>query len=253
MRDEGDRFVAWRLDDAPTSPETDLEDEWVERALLAYAHRSAARVGAEWFAAEFARREEDERLQLELSTQQRRAEAATEPSVEVTLVDASVEDAVVGGAPTGLGLAPPPQLQVVEVEPPPQPETVELEQTPKPVSHEAEPTPEPVSLDVEPAPSPPDVVPEPALQPAAFVAESVPEPAVIDIESAPQPAIRHPHVPRPPAPEPASPSKRRRGHRRRAEAPTPSFVISAPEWARMSPGARRLYGLDASPHAAGTT
>jgi hypothetical protein len=27
-------------------------------------------------------------------------------------------------------------------------------------------------------------------------------------------------------------------------------VISAPEWARMSPGARRLYGLDAAPQAA---
>ena len=32
---------------------------------------------------------------------------------------------------------------------------------------------------------------------------------------------------------------------KRVEAPTPSPAISAPEWARMSPGARRLYGLDA--------
>src|SRR5215471_17539663 len=101
MRDEGDRFVAWRLDDTAVTPEADLEEEWMERALLAYAHRSAARVGAEWFAAEFARRDEEERLQLERATLELGAdvEPAPDPSPEMTLVDASVEDAVVGGAP----------------------------------------------------------------------------------------------------------------------------------------------------------
>ena len=217
MRDEGDRFVAWRLDDAPATPGTDLEEERMERALLAYAHRSAARVGAEWFAAEFARRDEQERLQ-EAREAERLAltEPAPAPAPEITLIDASVENAVVGGAPTGLGLAP-------EPEPPPaQPAIVE-----------------PAVLPVEPV-----FAAAEAAAPEQMTAEAVtPEP------TPPQPAIRHPHVPRPPAPEPAMESKRRRRHRKRVETPAPSFVISAPEWARMSPGARRLYGLDASPHA----
>jgi hypothetical protein len=172
MRDEGDRFVAWRLSETPETFRVDLEDERMEHALLAYAQRSAARVGAEWFAAEFARREEDERLQREGAARSRETidEPVPEPSPEVTLVDASVEDDVVGGAPAGIGIEP---------MPPPAP-----------------------------------------------------------------PAMRHPHVPRPPAPEPAPEPKRRRRDRKRVEAPTPSPVISAPEWARMSPGARRLYGLD---------
>jgi hypothetical protein len=177
MRDEGDRFVAWRLDDASATLGTDLEDERLEHALLAYAQRSAARVGAEWFAAEFARREEDERSQREGAAGRR--DVVDEPlrnsTPEVALVDASVEDDVVGGAPTGLG-----------------------------------------------------------------------------IEPTPQPAKRHPHVPRPPAPEPATEPKRRRRDRKLVAAPTPSPAISVPEWARMSPGARRLYGLDASPHTAAT-
>ena len=174
MRDEGDRFVAWRLSETPETFRVDLEDERMEHALLAYAQRSAARVGAEWFAAEFARREEEERLQREGAVGSRGTvdEPVPGPSPEVSLVDASVEDDVVGGAPAGIGIEP------------------------------------------MPAPAPP--------------------------------AIRHPHVPRPPVPEPApEPKRRRRRDRKRVEAPTASPVISAPEWARMSPGARRLYGLDA--------
>ena len=203
MRDEGDRFVAWRLDDARATPETDPEQERMERALLAYAHRSAARVGAEWFAAEFARREEEDRLQEARAAQ--RSAARHEPDrdlvPEITLIDSSVENAVVGGAPTSLGLEP----RAAEPEPHLQPEA------PQPVIREA------------------------AAEPVT-----------------PDPPIRHPHVPRPPAPEPPSRSKPRRWRRERAEAPTPSFVISAPEWARMSPGARRLYWLDTPPPAAGT-
>src|SRR5215831_14183718 len=132
MRDEGDRFDAWRLDDAPTRPGTDLEDERMERALLAYAHRSAARIGAEWFAAEFARREEDDRLQEALAAERQAAldDSVPAPTPEITLVDASVEDDVVGGAPTGLGLAPLPEPEVVDLEPAPQPVTLDVEPIP---------------------------------------------------------------------------------------------------------------------------
>jgi hypothetical protein len=224
MRDEGDRFVAWRLDDASATLGTDLEDERMERALLAYAHRSATRVGAEWFAAEFARREEEDRLlEADAAAQQETAdEPIATPSPEMTLIDASVEDAVLGGAPMGLGLGPEPPPQSVTPEPM-IPEPAALEPVADPVVEPARPEPAPV-------------------EPVA--AESVtPEPI------APEPVMRHPHVPRPPAPEPTSQPKRRRGHRKQVEAPTPSFVISAPEWARMSPGARRLYGLDAAPPA----
>jgi hypothetical protein len=173
MRDEGDRFVAWRLDETPQTFRVDLEDERIEHALLAYAQRSAARVGAEWFAAEFARREEEERLQRQGALGSRKIvdEPVPESLPEVTLIDASVEDEVVGGAPAGLGIEPVP--------------------------------------------------------PAA------------------PPAMRHPHVPRPPALEPAPERKRRRRDRKLVETSTGSPVISAPEWARMSPGARRLYGLEA--------
>jgi hypothetical protein len=135
-------------------------------------------VGAEWFAAEFARREEDERLERERAVRwHTTVESDPVPSPDTGLIDASVEDDVVGGAPAGLGIAPMP-------------------------------------------PS----------------------------------AIRHPHVPRPPVSgsEPAPGSKRRRRDRGVASATTPSPAISAAEWARMSPGARRLYGVDASPEGTGT-
>jgi hypothetical protein len=227
MSGEGDRFVdAWRLGDAPeTSGSTSgsgTQDEEMERALLAYAQQSAARVGAEWFAAEFARREELERLELEVA--ERRRPIVDAPGLrsvpEIALVDASVEDQVVGGAPTSLGIAPPPPEQ----EPDPDPE----------------PEPQP-PLDPEPP-----LKPEPPLEPEPPL---VPKPP-LEPEPEPPPFMRHPHVPRPPSPEPAYESKRRR-RRKTVQVPTPQFVISAPEWARMSPGARRLYGVDAAPPAAG--
>src|SRR5689334_16430249 len=161
MRDEGDRFVAWRLDDAPGTPRADFEDERLERALLAYAQRSAARVGAEWFAAEFARREEEERLEEACAPGQ--CDSPDEPvahaTEEIALVDASVEDAIVGGAPTGLGLAP----------------------TPRPVIPEPASASEPVS--VEPARS------EQPMSEPAVSAPAEPE------RAEPKPAMRHPHVP----------------------------------------------------------
>jgi hypothetical protein len=127
----------------------------MERALLAYAHRSAARVGAEWFAAEFARREEDERVEREDAGWPTTADGwDPAASTDVGLIDASVEDDLIGGAPAGLGLAPLPQA----------------------------------------------VMPDPNI----------------------------------------------------AEESTPPPAISAAEWARMSPGARRLYGADAARNATGT-
>ena len=60
----------------------------------------------------------------------------------------------------------------------------------------------------------------------------------------PETVVRHPNVPRPPAAEPEQRSKR--GRRKRDRAPADEALppaISAPEWARMSPGARRLYGV----------
>ena len=71
-----------------------------------------------------------------------------------------------------------------------------------------------------------------------------PPPAPVP-EVEPTPVVRHAHVPRPPTVEPEPEAKRRRGSRRQSpEASTAPAHITAPEWARMSPGARRLYGLD---------
>lgn len=233
MRDEGDRFVAWRLDDAPATPETNLEEERMERALLAYAHRSAARVGAEWFAAEFARRDEEDRLQEAREAEELGAlnEPVPDAVPEITLIDASVENAVIGGAPTSLGLGPASEPATLEPA------------TPEPSA----PEPSAPAAVIAEAVTPEAATPQPALPEPVMAEAAAPERAL----APPQAAIRHPHVPRPPSPEPASESKRRRRRRQRVEASAPSFVISAPEWARMSPGARRLYGLDASPHATG--
>jgi hypothetical protein len=230
MSGEGDRFVdAWRLGDTAATIGSGPQDEEMERALLAYAQRSAARVGAEWFAAEFARREEQERLEIEETGRQLTAAEAPVPSwsPEIALVDASVEDQVVGGTSTSLGIAPP--------QPALEPE-LELEPEPEP---DPEPQPQPPLVPRPPLEPQPPLEPEPPLEP-----QPEPEP-----EPEPPPVMRHPHVPRPPSPEPAREQKRRR-RRKTAQVPTPQFVISAPEWARMSPGARRLYGLDAAPPAA---
>jgi hypothetical protein len=101
MREEAVRDDdPWQLSDGSAAqPAEPAEDQSVEVALLAYAQRSAARAGAEWFEAEFARREEVERRER---GEIRRLGPPAEPVPE--LVDASVEDDVVGGAPRGLGL-----------------------------------------------------------------------------------------------------------------------------------------------------
>jgi hypothetical protein len=86
---------------------------------------------------------------------------------------------------------------------------------------------------------------KPTVEPEAVEPEAV-EPEAVE----PEPVVRHPHVPRPPdvAPNPrARRSRRKRGREPEAEALPPA--ISAPEWARMSPGARRLYGVNDLPGA----
>jgi hypothetical protein len=195
MREAADREIEdpWELSDGSAAQRADIEDDTgMELALLSYAQRSAARAGAEWFAAEFARREEEEQSRRQTVARWEPAQPSVSGPSEVELVDASVEDNVIGGAPTGLGIAPPPP------EPEPQPDP-------------AEPEPEPV-----PAP----------------------------------PVMRHPHVPRPPAPPEAPvPAKRRRWGRAAVTEPPPTPLppqISAPEWARMSPGSRKLYGVEGS-------
>jgi hypothetical protein len=169
MRGAADRDLEdpWQLSDGSAASRPEIEEDGAkELALLAYAQRSAARSGAEWFAAEFARREEDEQTRRRAGARWEPGSFGPAPTPQPELVDASVEDSVVGGAPAGLGIAPPP------------------------------------------------------------------------------PAIRHPDVPRPPAPPPAVDAKRRRWGR----APEPETADTRPPpppgWARMSPGARLLYGVD---------
>ena len=88
----------WRMSDgSPAQPPDADEEQSIDMALLAYAQRSAAKAGAEWFEAEFARREEEER-------RERGEVRRLRPPAAPELVDASVEDSVVGGAPRGLGL-----------------------------------------------------------------------------------------------------------------------------------------------------
>lgn len=86
---------------------------------------------------------------------------------------------------------------------------------------------------------------KPTVEPEAVEPEAV-EPEAVE----PEPVVRHPHVPRPPDVEPnprAKRGRRKRSHEPEAEALPPA--ISAPEWARMSPGARRLYGVNDLPGA----
>ena len=152
-------------------PEADRTDEELETALLAYAHQRATRWGAERFAAEFERRDEEERRLTGTGAQPYRYpwepdEVAPPPSSVLSgLVDAAVQEQVIRSDPGELDLAEPPK-------------------------------------------------------------------------------IRHAHVPRPAPPEPEAPRRRRRRERAAPERPP---LISEAEAARMSPAARRLYGLEPLP------
>ena len=98
-----------RVEDLPVWPEelplpsSDPGDESVDPfEAMAEAHREAARSGAEWFAAEFERRSLEDERQLE---RRRRAMIGGRRS-DPGLVDASVEEQLIGGAPRGLGFDP---------------------------------------------------------------------------------------------------------------------------------------------------
>jgi len=154
-------------------PEADHEDEQLEAALLAYAHRKATRWGAERFAAEFERRDEEERQLTGAGTPPFRYpwepdEVAPLPSSVLSgLVDAAVQEQVIRADPAELDLVEPPK-------------------------------------------------------------------------------IRHAHVPRPAPPEPEPPRRARRFRGERV-APQRASMITEAEAARMSPAARRLYGLEPLP------
>jgi len=179
MRGDGADRVddVWQMSDGSSALAASLDDIEVEHDLLAYAQRSAARAGAEWYAAEFRRRDEEEQgAEAKPGVWPARPIGVTAVVEDEGLVDASAEDQLVGGAPASLGFG-------SSLTPTVEPETV-----------------------------------------------------------------RHPHVPRPPAGEPDARGKRRRRKRNAAPAAeTLPPAISAPEWARMSPGARRLYGFDNPP------
>ncbi|HYX10824.1 MAG: hypothetical protein E6G37_01215 [Actinobacteria bacterium] len=153
--------------------EADDDEEQLEAALLAYAHQEATRWGAERFAAEFERRDEEERRLTGAGTPPFRYpwepdEIAPPPSSVLSgLVDAAVQEQVIRADPAELDLVEPPK-------------------------------------------------------------------------------IRHAHVPRPAPPEPEAPRRARRLRRERA-VPQRASVISQAEAARMSPSARRLYGLEPLP------
>jgi len=234
-------------------------DEELEAALLSYKQRRAARWGAERFAEELRRRDEaEEHRQVWTS------EALAAP------VEASVEAQVVDGEPATFRPEPPrigfDASFLVTTEHPPIPVAVEAPSAvEEPVAEERVPA---IPADAVRADEPPEeVAPTEVAPPEVQPPETVPEPVAAAVPVA-QPrfvpdqawsagataskrlpvALRHPHVPRPPKPEPVAqtePKRRWRGKRGHPE-PVQASAISAPEWARMSPGARRLYGSEGS-------
>lgn len=148
------------------------EEEIVETALLRYAQQAATKWGAARFAAEFERRDREERWLKAAQTGTFRypsmtdGEGAPGPTVRSALVDAAVEEHVVGSDPGGLVLRRPKYK-------------------------------------------------------------------------------RHSSVPRPPSPELEPESRRARRRRLKRVTDNPTWMITPAEAARMSPAARRLYGLEA--------
>jgi hypothetical protein len=230
---------------------SDPGDDGLESALLAYAQRKAARWGAERFAAEFRRRDEMEETRPVWTS-----DALAAP------VEASVEKQVVDGKPATFRPEPPrigfdvmlvpapPERPIADVTPEVELPPIELAVERPPIELAVEPP--PVELAVEPPPvelavEPPPVelaVEQPRFEPdAAWSAASGAAGKRVRMP------LRHPHVPRPPAPD-AKPTIERRGVRRAKRGqpePVRTPAISAPEWARMSPGARRLYGFEEPP------
>jgi hypothetical protein len=234
---------------APRDPGADADvDEELEAALLSYKQQRAAAWGAERFAAELRRRDEAEG-QRQVWTNDAFA-APVEASVEKHVVEG--EPATFRPEPPRIGFDPsflvtPLEPAIAEVVPDVVPEVAEepVAGVPdvEPVAHE-----EIVPVDEAPVE---EVAPE---QIPVAPAVAVPRFAPDQVWSAGSPskripaALRHPHVPRPPTADPmphAEPKRRWRGKRGEPE-PVHASTISAPEWARMSPGARRLYGFEES-------
>lgn len=229
---------------------SDPGDDGLESALLAYAQRKAARWGAERFAAEFRRRDEMEETRPVWTS-----DALAAP------VEASVEEQVVHGKPATFRPEPPRiGFDVMLVPASPEPTIADV----TPDAAERPPTPQPAVL-TELADEPPPAELADELPPVESAVERPPvELAVEQPRFEPDAAwsaasgaagkrvrmpLRHPHVPRPPAPEAMPTIERRRGRRAKRGQPEPvrTPAISAPEWARMSPGARRLYGFEEPP------
>jgi hypothetical protein len=238
-------------------------DEELEAALLSYKQQKAARWGAERFADELRRRDEAEEARPVWT-----GEALSPP------VEASVEAQAVGGEPVTflaeprrIGFDPRFVIDREESVSPPAPEAeagpelepeleseLESELVPEPDSEpirEQEPAPEPEPIrEQEPAPEPEPM--EPAVQLPRFVPDAAWSAGARagKLERLPA-ALRNPHVPRPPAPDPQpmARSRRRRGGKHAGPQPVPTPTITDAEWARMSPGARRLYGFEDPPSA----
>jgi hypothetical protein len=104
------------------------EEELVETALLKYAQQQATRWGAERFAAEFERREQEERWLRVASSGSSRAPSPTDeehpPGQPMLsgLVDAAVQEHVVGSEQAGLSLNRPKYERHSSVPRPPVPE-----------------------------------------------------------------------------------------------------------------------------------
>ena len=276
----------------------------------------ASRWGAERFAAEFRRRDEEEQRQLRAEAAERSMlrtgrRPVRRPMMLTGLVDASVEDRVIGAEPGRLEFVGRhrPELDVDHVAPvwrdvrslsfdhpfrldidlsrkiveePAAPPTTErdeklVEQRQEPegddfhsklVEHLHKAEVEAVEMKLVEQPHKREVnglhsklveqlqEPEVTELQGVKVAEQLQEPEVQELqgvkvaEQLQEPEVqepnvmRHPHVPRPPAPVPQPEVKRKWFERRRAEAPSRAPAISPAELARMTPAARRLYGLD---------
>jgi hypothetical protein len=104
------------------------EEERVETALLRYAQQAATKWGAERFASEFKRREQEERWLLAARSNSFRAPSHTdqadlqEPAVLSGLVDAAVQERVVEAGRTELDLDRPKYARHSSVPRPPTPE-----------------------------------------------------------------------------------------------------------------------------------
>jgi hypothetical protein len=117
--------IPWIDDRSFASVESTEEDEKLEAALLNYAHRKAMSWGAERFAAEFERRDDEERRLTHAGTPPFRYPWDKEPEPEPMrsgLVDAAVEERVIREDPFELDLEKPPPMKHSNVPRPPTPE-----------------------------------------------------------------------------------------------------------------------------------